>query len=42
MNELVLSSLLAELVEACEELVDPEDAAVESIGFRPRGLITFI
>jgi hypothetical protein len=42
MNELVLRSLLTELVELCEELVDPEGAVVESMGLRPRELITFI
>jgi hypothetical protein len=38
----VLRSLLIELVELDEELVDPEDADVESIGLKPRVLITFI
>jgi hypothetical protein len=42
MKELVLSSLLAELVEFCEELVDPEGAVEESMGLRPRVLSTFI
>jgi hypothetical protein len=38
----VLRSLLIELVELDEELVDPEDAGVESIGLKPLVLITFI
>jgi hypothetical protein len=38
----VLRSLLIELAELDEEFVDPEDAGVESIGLKPRELITFI
>jgi hypothetical protein len=42
MNELVLRSLLAELDEFGEELVDPDGAVVESIGLIPSVFITFI
>jgi hypothetical protein len=42
MNEVVLRSLLIELLELCEELVDPDDEAVESMCLRPRVSIRFI